>query len=99
VRKKIVLTDRAWPDVDIESSIADAAGFELVAAQIPATDARAVELLVANSDPVAIMTCWAQVSSTAIARPSSLQVVARLGVGLDNIAVDAATARVRQRAG
>jgi D-3-phosphoglycerate dehydrogenase len=43
--------------------------------------------------PSAILTCWAPVSAEAVAASSRLKIVARLGVGLDNIAVDAATAR------
>ena len=39
------------------------------------------------------MTCWAPVSAAAIQAPSGLRIVARLGVGLDNIAIDAASAR------
>jgi D-3-phosphoglycerate dehydrogenase / 2-oxoglutarate reductase len=93
VRNKIVLTDHAWPDLAIERSIAERAGFELVAAQISAGDARSVESFVAAHDPVAIMTCWAQVSAHAIASPTNLRIVARLGVGLDNIDVGAATRR------
>jgi D-3-phosphoglycerate dehydrogenase len=39
------------------------------------------------------MTCWAPVSAAAIAAPPALKIIARLGVGLDNIDVAAATAR------
>jgi len=61
----------------------------------PATPptAEAVERAVAAGRPSAILTCWAPVSATAIEASPGLRVVARLGVGLDNIAVEAATAR------
>jgi D-3-phosphoglycerate dehydrogenase len=39
------------------------------------------------------MTCWAPVSAAAIAASRALSVVARMGVVLDNIAIDAATER------
>lgn len=39
------------------------------------------------------MTCWATVSVAAIRQPRNLRIVQRIGVGLDNIAVGAATAR------
>ena len=39
------------------------------------------------------MTNWAIVSATAIAASPQLKIVARLGVGIDNIAVDEATKR------
>jgi D-3-phosphoglycerate dehydrogenase / 2-oxoglutarate reductase len=43
--------------------------------------------------PAAIMTCWAPVSAGAIAASTDLAIVAQAGVGLDNIAVAAATPR------
>jgi D-3-phosphoglycerate dehydrogenase / 2-oxoglutarate reductase len=90
---KILMTDHPWPDLDIERSIIAAAGYELIAGPIETPDAAFVEALVAQHDPLAIMTCWAQVSAQAIARPTSLRIVARMGVGLDNIDVDVATQR------
>ncbi len=52
-----------------------------------------LEPLVAAHDPAAIMTCWAPVSAAAVQSPCGLRVIARLGVGLDNIAMDAAGAQ------
>lgn len=92
-RSKVLITDYPWPDLDIERGIVEAAGYELVAGPSVASDAAAIESLVAEHNPIAIMTCWSQVSANAIAKPSDLKVVARLGVGLDNIAIAAATAR------
>ncbi len=89
----MVLTDHPWPDVEIERAVFDAAGYRLIAGPIETATAADVEALVAAHDPVAIMTCWAQVSAAAIAKPSNLRVVARMGVGLDNIVVSAATQR------
>lgn len=90
---KILITDHPWPDVAIERAIVEAAGFELVAGPVEAQPAAAIEAMVAQHDPVAIMTCWAQVSQKAIDTPTALEVVGRLGVGLDNIVIPAATAR------
>lgn len=92
-RPRVVLTDHPWPDVDIERSIIEAAGYELVAGPIETGSATDVDALVAAHDPVAIMTCWAQVSERAIGSPSELRVVTRMGVGLDNIAIAAASRR------
>ena len=89
----ILQTDFAWPDVSIERAVIEGAGHRLVTGPSEPSPAAAVEALVAEYDPVAILTCWAQVSAEAIRRPTTLKVVQRLGVGLDNIAVDAATAR------
>ncbi|KQV93493.1 C-terminal binding protein [Streptomyces sp. Root369] len=92
-RPVVVLTDRAWPDDEIERRILDAAGFDLVAGPADPGTAEEIEALVTAHDPVAIMTCWARVSDAAVAAPSNLGAVARMGVGLDNIDVEAATAR------
>lgn len=89
----VLLTDRAWPDDAIERRIIGDAGFGLVTGPAKPAPTSEIERLVAVHDPLAIMTCWAQVSAAAVASPSRLMAVARMGVGLDNIAVDAATAR------
>jgi D-3-phosphoglycerate dehydrogenase len=92
-KPKVVLTDHPWPDVSVEQAIFDAAGIEFIAGPIEAPTAEAIESLVAKHDPQAIMCCWAQVSEQAVRSPSHLHIVARLGVGLDNIEIAAATAR------
>lgn len=92
-RSKVLLTDYPWPDLQIETDILEAAGHELVAGPSEASSAAEIEALVAAHDPIAIMTCWAQVSAQAIRRPRELRIVARMGVGLDNIDVRAASER------
>jgi D-3-phosphoglycerate dehydrogenase len=52
-----------------------------------------IEALVETHQPVGILTNWALLSARAIASSRDLRIVARLGVGLDNIAVDEATRR------
>lgn len=89
----ILLADHPWPNLDIETAIVEGAGYQLVAGPEVAGSAEEVEQLVADCSPLAIITCWAPVSRTAINLPPDLKVVARLGVGLDNIDVEAATAR------
>jgi len=89
----ILQTDYAWPDDGIERAILEAAGHRLVCGPAEPADAAAIEGLIAAHDPVAILTNWAQVNARAIARPTDLRIVQRLGVGLDNIAVEAASAR------
>jgi D-3-phosphoglycerate dehydrogenase len=89
----VLLTDRAWPDDSIEREVVEAAGLSLVSGPPDASPAETVEHLVAEHQPAAIMTCWAAVSAEAIAASPALRLVARMGVGLDNIAVDAATER------
>jgi len=87
----VLLTDRAWPDDVIERSVVEAAGYRLVAGPAEAASAAEIERLVETHRPSAILTCWAPVSDAAIAASPSLRIVARLGVGLDNIAVEAAS--------
>jgi D-3-phosphoglycerate dehydrogenase len=88
----VVLTDHAWPDVEVERRIVEAAGHRLVAPLASASEAE-VDDLVADAQPAAILTCWAPVSDRAIASAEPLRVVARMGVGLDNIGVAEATRR------
>lgn len=88
----VLLTDRAWPDDTVEREIIEAAGFALVSGPATAGAAADIEALSRRHAPSAIMTCWARVSATAIAASPDLKIVARLGVGLDNIDVAAAAA-------
>lgn len=86
-------TDFAWPDVEIERSVIEGAGHRLVVGTASPLPAEQIEALVAEHDPQAIMTCWAHVSRKAIQTPSKLDIVQRIGVGLDNIDVAAASER------
>ena len=89
----VLLTDYAWPDVAIETEVIEGAGFRLVTGPAKAAAADVIEALAAEHQPAGIMTNWAPVSAAAIAASRPLRVVARLGIGLDNIAVDEATRR------
>lgn len=89
----VLLTDYAWPDDSVERSVIEEAGHTLVTGPADPASAEAIEELVAEHRPAGILTCWAPVSATAIGTSPDLRIVARLGVGLDNIAVDAATER------
>jgi D-3-phosphoglycerate dehydrogenase / 2-oxoglutarate reductase len=93
ISPSVLLTDRAWPDDKLEREVLEAAGLALVSGPPDAAPAAMIERLVAEQKPAAIMTCWAPVSAAAIAASPGLRLVARMGVGLDNIAVDAATER------
>jgi D-3-phosphoglycerate dehydrogenase len=89
----VLLTDRAWPDDMVEREVLTAAGLSLVTGPAAPTDAATIDALVAEHQPAAILTCWAEVSAAAIESSAALQVIARMGVGLDNIDVAAATSR------
>lgn len=89
----VLQTDYAWPDVAIERAVIEGAGHQLVTGPAVPASAEEIEALVERHRPAAIMTCWAQVSARAIEAAGDLRIVQRIGVGLDNIAVPAATAR------
>ena len=89
----VLITDYAWPDLAIERGIIESAGFVLAAGPAAPGAAAQIEALVRETDPASILTNWAPVSAGAIAAPSRLRHVGRLGVGLDNIDVAAATVR------
>ena len=89
----VLLTDRAWPDDMVERAVLAAAGITLVAGPADPAPAPLIERLAAEHRPDAILTCWAPVSAAAIAASPALRLVARMGVGLDNIDVAAATGR------
>ncbi|CAI8902698.1 C-terminal binding protein [Pseudomonas sp. IT-P218] len=89
--RTVLLTDFAWPDDSIERGIIESAGFKLVSGPANPASPDVIEAMVREHQPEAILTCWAQVSAAAIEAAANLKIVARLGVGLDNIAVDQAT--------
>lgn len=86
-RLRVLLTDRAWPDTKIERQILEAAGAELIEA--PSTDEKTLIELARDAD--AIATNWAKVTEAVIRSATKCRIVARLGIGLDNIAVSTAT--------
>lgn len=89
----MLLTDYAWADDAIERRIIEGAGHVLRAGPPEPAPAAQIEAMARESRPAAIMTCWARVSAEAIDAAPKLAIVARLGVGLDNIDVERATAR------
>jgi D-3-phosphoglycerate dehydrogenase len=86
---RVLVTDISWPDTEIERRVLEAIGAELVLAPT-GEEAELVELV---RDADAILTCFAQVTPAVVAAGTRLQVIGRYGIGVDNIAVDAATAR------
>jgi D-3-phosphoglycerate dehydrogenase len=85
----VLITDHTWPDVELERSILERADLQITDA--PAADEATLRSLA--SDAIAIMTCFAQVTPSVIESAPNLKMIARYGVGVDNIAVDVATAR------
>jgi D-3-phosphoglycerate dehydrogenase len=86
---KILITDYAWPDLGIERRILAEIGGELVVAD--GSDAASLAALATEVD--AIMTCWARVPEQVITAAPKCRIVARFGIGLDNIDVSCCTRR------
>ena len=84
---KVLLTDYAWPDLDIERRTLAEVDAELVVA----ADGNLKTLVPLAADADAIMTNWANVPAEVIDAAPKCRIVARLGIGLDNIDVAAAT--------
>jgi len=86
---RVLITDRPWSDSDIERAVLEPAGCEVIEA--PDGEESTLTALAADAD--AIATCWAKVPAGVIDAAKRCRIVARLGIGLDNIDVAEATAR------
>ena len=84
---RVLMTDRAWQDSDIERTILADAGAELIEAT--ATDETTLAELARDVD--AIGTSWACVTECVIRSCTKCRIIARFGIGLDNIDVRVAT--------
>jgi D-3-phosphoglycerate dehydrogenase len=80
---KVLLTDYAWENVDIERRTLAEIDAELVVAK--QTDVESLTALAKDCD--AIMTNWAKTPEQVIAASGKCRIVSRLGIGLDNIDV------------
>lgn len=85
----VLLTDRAWPSIDLERQILA----EIDAELIEAPDGEEATLIALAPSADAIATCWAEVTANVINAAVKCRHIARLGIGLDNIDIAAATAR------
>lgn len=86
---RVLITDRAWSDTRIEQQILQPIGAEIV--EPPATDEATLISLAADVD--AIATNWAKVTPAVIEAAKRCQIIARLGIGVDNISIPTATAQ------
>ena len=89
MRYSVLLTDYAWPDLEIERTILAEYDAELVVAP----DREIGTLIHLARDADAIMTNWSDVPATLIDAAPRCRIIARLGIGLDNIDVRHATQR------
>lgn len=85
----LLVTDHVFGALDAEHAAADALGYRLV--QAPATDPDTLARLA--SDAAAMLVCYAPVTEPVVvaAADAGCRVIARYGIGVDNIDVEAAT--------
>ena len=88
VTHRVLVTDYAWPTLDIEREALGKIGAELAVA--PTGQDEELQTLAPEAD--AILTNWKLVSGKALSKASKCVIVSRYGVGVDNIDVEAATA-------
>lgn len=86
-KPKVVITDYDYGNLDIELPILEAAGARVVALQAKSEE----ELFEEARDCDAIMNQYARVGSATIDRMERCRVIARYGVGVDIVDVEAAT--------
>ncbi|MEX3007617.1 C-terminal binding protein [Hoeflea sp. TYP-13] len=88
-RPKVVITDYDFGDVDIEREILEGAGAQVVALQ----SKQESDLFSAARDCAAMINQYARIGGETIARMQNCEVIARYGVGVDIVDVEAATSR------
>lgn len=86
---RVLLTDFAWEDLEIEKQTLSDGGAELIIAS--EKDEDSLVALAKEHQVDAIMTNWAQVTEKVISASPNVKIVARLGIGLDNIDMDYCT--------
>ncbi|MFH1575278.1 MAG: C-terminal binding protein [Acidobacteriota bacterium] len=88
--RKVLVTDYVWPDLRVEREVLSEIGVAL----LEAPDGEEETLVGLARGVCGILTCWARTTRRVIeAALPGLRVIARYGVGLDNIDLAFATAR------
>jgi D-3-phosphoglycerate dehydrogenase len=87
-RETVVIADYDYDDVDIERTIVEQAGFELIAAQCKSED----DVIEAAHGAAAVVAQYAPITARVIAELPDCRVIARYGTGVDIVDVAAATA-------
>lgn len=87
----VLVTDYAWPDLEIERRLLGEIGAELLVAASGSAAEIADEIIRLAPQADAILTCWATVPPAALEAGTRCILVSRYGIGLDNIPVQRAT--------
>ena len=83
---RVVYTDHGFPDVATEQALIEAAGGTLTVAQCRTPD----EVIAAAADADALIVQWAPITADVIRALDRCRVIVRLGIGVDNVDLDAA---------
>jgi D-3-phosphoglycerate dehydrogenase len=86
---KVVITDYDYGNLDIERAVLETVGARVVGLQAKSEEELAVEAV----DCDAVMNQYARIGAKTIERMRRCRVIARYGVGVDIVDVDAATAK------
>jgi D-3-phosphoglycerate dehydrogenase / 2-oxoglutarate reductase len=84
---RVLVTDYAWPSLDVEREVLSRVEAELVVA----STGEEAELIELARDVDAILTNWKRVPEAAVREAPRCLVIGRYGVGVDNIPVQLAT--------
>jgi D-3-phosphoglycerate dehydrogenase len=85
---RVVVTDQAFGNIDVERSIVEAAGGSVVDAQTKVV----AELKAAVADADAVITQFAPVNAEVVGAMRKARVIVRYGIGVDNVDLEAARA-------
>jgi D-3-phosphoglycerate dehydrogenase len=85
--RRVLVSDYAWKDLEIEKAILARVDANLLAAETGAED----ELRVLATEADGILTCWKPITAKVIQAARECVAVGRYGIGLDNIDVAEAT--------
>jgi D-3-phosphoglycerate dehydrogenase / 2-oxoglutarate reductase len=86
---KVVVTATDFADADVERTILEGAGHEVVVADVQTAD----ELVDVAADAEALLVQFATIDDATLSRLPVLQFISRYGVGVDNIDLEAAAAQ------
>lgn len=85
----IAVTDWTFPNLSLEEQAADKAGAKLIGRQCRSCE----DLVALCSDADAVITQFAKVDAAVIGRMTKARVIVRYGIGVDNVALEAARER------
>ncbi len=85
-RRRIVVTDYTFPDLNLETALAEQAGCDLAGHHCQTQE----ELIDAVAQADAVITQFARITPTVIAAMTRARAIVRYGIGVDNVDLDAA---------